>query len=313
MTHRKLAQNISVAPIMFGGNVFGWTADEATSHRLLDRFVERGFNAIDTADAYGGGGASESAIGAWLKQRKRRDDVVIATKVGFWDKRPGLSASNIAAAVEDSLRRLQTDYIDVYFAHRWDEDTPQEETLTAFGKLIESGKVRAIGASNYSAAQLEEALAVSRSAKLPAYEVLQPLYNLYDREPFEAELRDVAARNDLGVVPYFALASGFLSGKYRSQDDLKDRQRARLVSRYLNARGFQLIDALTSVAAELGAAPAQVAIAWLIGRPAVTAPIVSATTLAQLDEVLDAAALTLAPDALRRLEAASQPGAGEAG
>ncbi len=313
MTLRKLAQGISVAPIMFGGNVFGWTADEAISHRLLDRFVERGFNAIDTADVYGGGGASESTIGAWLKQRNRRDDVVIATKVGFWDKRPGLSASNIAAAVEDSLRRLQTDYIDVYFAHRWDEDTPQEETLTAFGKLIESGKVRAIGASNYSAAQLEEALAVSRSAKLPAYEVLQPLYNLYDREPFEAELRDVAARNDLGVVPYFALASGFLSGKYRSQDDLKDRQRARLVSRYLNARGFQLIDALTSVAAELGAAPAQVAIAWLIGRPAVTAPIVSATTLAQLDEVLDAAALTLAPDALRRLEAASQPGAGEAG
>ena len=312
MTHRKLAQNISVAPIMFGGNVFGWTADEATSHRLLDRFVERGFNAIDTADAYGGGGASESAIGAWLKQRKRRDDVVIATKVGFWDKRPGLSASNIAAAVEDSLRRLQTDYIDVYFAHRWDDDTPLEETLTAFGKLVAAGKVRAIGASNYSAPQLEQALAVSRSAQLPAYEVLQPLYNLYDRAPFEAALREVAVRNDLGVVPYFALASGFLSGKYRSPDDLKDRQRARLVSRYLDARGLQLIEALTSVAGELGAAPAQVAIAWLIGRPGVTAPIVSATSLAQLDEVLDAAALTLPPDALRRLEAASQPVAGEA-
>lgn len=307
MIERKLTHSASIAPIMLGGNVFGWTADEAMSHSLLDRFVERGFNAIDTADTYLlQGGESEAVIGSWLKKRGRRDDVVIATKVGYWKKRPGLSAANIEVAVEDSLRRLQTDYIDLYFAHLWDDQTPLEETLTAFAKLIEAGKVRALGASNYSAAQLSDALAVSNTLGVPAYEALQPLYNLSDRQAFEAELRDVAIASGLGVVPYFALAAGFLSGKYRSENDLSEHKRGGMVARYLNPRGLRILAALDKIATDIGATPANVAIAWLMAQPGITAPIVSATSLRQLDDVLDAASLSLPADAIAQLVAASE-------
>lgn len=306
MNKRQLTRSASIAPIMLGGNVFGWTADEAMSHRILDRFVERGFNAIDTADTYlKEGGESETVIGNWLKKRGRRNDVVIATKVGYWGKRPGLSRGNIEAAIDDSLRRLQTDYVDVYFAHLWDDKVPIEETLAAFGRLVDAGKVRAIGASNYSAAQLSASLAASEKLGLPRYQTLQPLYNLSDRQVFEAELRDVALQKQISVVPFFALASGFLSGKYRSDADLEGQNRGGMVKRHLTSRGMRILDALDKVATETGTTPAKVAIAWLIARPAITAPIVSATNIAQLDDVLDAADLDLSAEAMALLTEAS--------
>lgn len=299
---------VEIAPLVFGGNVFGWTADEARSFELLDRFAERGFNAIDTADLYAAwgpglsGGESETVLGKWLARRGRRDDVVLMTKVGMWDKRKGLSAANVEAAAEDSLRRLGTDYLDVYFAHLDDESVPLEETLGAFAKLIESGKVRAIGASNYPAARLREALAVSSDLGLPRYEVVQPEYNLYDRSGFEAELDGLAAEEGLGVVSYFSLASGFLTGKYRSAEDLRDSARAGFLKGYFDERGQTLLGVLREVATEISATPAQVSLAWLMGRPNVTAPIASATSLAQLDELMGAADLTLPREALDRLE-----------
>ena len=313
MQKRELGRSgIAIAPLVFGGNVFGWTADEDRSFALLDRFVERGFNAIDTADVYASwapglsGGESETVIGNWLARRGRRDDVVVMTKVGMWDSRKGLTAANIEAAVEDSLRRLRTDYLDVYFAHVDDESVPLEETLGAFAKLVESGKVRAIGASNYTADRLGTALAISRDQGLPRYEVIQPLYNLYDRADFESDLAGVAQEHDLGVVSYFSLASGFLTGKYRKAEDLEGKPRAAFLGKYFDERGQRVLDALLAVAEEVSARPAQVALAWLLTRPALTAPIASATDLGQLDELLDAVDLTLPETALERLEEASR-------
>ena len=313
MQKRTLGRSgLAIAPLVFGGNVFGWTADEARSFDLLDRFVGRGFNAIDTADVYSSwgpglsGGESETVIGNWLAKRGRRDDVVLMTKVGMWDQRKGLSAANIAAAVDDSLKRLRTDHIDVYFAHLDDADVPLEETLGAFARLVEAGKVRALGASNHDAARLREALAISEAKGLPRYEVMQPQYNLYDREGFELGLAAVAEEHGLGVVSYFSLASGFLTGKYRSAADLEGRPRAGFLQGYFDGRGMKLLDALRKVAADVSATPAQVALAWLMARPQVTAPIASATSVEQLDELAGAAELELPADALAELEAASR-------
>ena len=303
---------LHIAPLVFGGNVFGWTADEKRSFELLDRFVERGFNAIDTADVYSSwapglaGGESETVLGNWLARRGRRDDVVLMTKVGMWEPRKGLSAANIEAAVNGSLKRLRTDHIDVYFAHIDDQDVPLEETLGAFARLIEAGKVRAIGASNYSAERLQQALAVSQAQGLPRYEVMQPQYNLYDRADFEAGLAGVAQEHEVGVVSYFSLASGFLTGKYQSAEDLKGSARAGFMQGYFDERGQKLLGVLREVAADVSATPAQVALAWLMGRPGVTAPIASATSVAQLDELMGAAALSLPASATAALEAAGR-------
>ena len=304
---------ISIAPLVFGGNVFGWTADEATSFALLDRFVERGFNAIDTADVYSAwapgnrGGESETIIGNWLARRGRRDDVVLMSKVGMWEPRKGLRAANIEAAAAESLRRLRTDYLDVYFAHLDDANTPLEETLEAFARLIAAGKVRAIGASNYGTQRLEAALAISADKGLPRYEVLQPRYNLYDRAEFEHSLAQAASKHELGVVCYFGLASGFLTGKYRGPEDLAGKDRGGFVKAYLDPRGQRILGALDQAAAELSATPAQIALAWLIARPAITAPIASARTLEQLDQILGAARLSLPAQTMAMLDAASAP------
>ena len=313
MHKRTLGRSgLDTAPLVLGGNVFGWTADEDTSFKLLDRFVERGFNAIDTADVYSAwapglaGGESEAVMGRWLAKRGRRDDVVIMTKVGSLEARKGLSADNIAAAVEDSLRRLQTDYLDVYFAHIDDDSVPLEETLGAFSKLVEAGKVRAIGASNYSADRLREALQVSADKGLKRYEIMQPGYNLYDRAGFEQELAALAQGEELGVVSYFSLASGFLTGKYASRDDLKGAARAGFLEGFFDERGMQLLDTLRKVSADVGATPAQVSLAWLMTRPGVTAPIASATSVEQLDDILAAAEVRLPQEALDALDQASR-------
>ncbi|MBB3192352.1 aldo/keto reductase [Halomonas cerina] len=313
MQKRKLGRSdIEIAPLVFGGNVFGWTTDEQRSFALLDRFIERGFNAIDTADVYAawapelGGGESETVLGQWLARRGRRDDIVLMSKVGMWEPHKGLSAANIEAAVEDSLKRLRTDYLDVYFAHIDDQDVPLEETLGAFARLIEAGKVRAIGASNYSAERLRKALSVSQEQGLPRYELIQPLYNLYDRDDFEAELASVAQEHALGVVSYFSLASGFLTGKYSRLEDLEGNARADFLKGYFDERGQAILSELLAVSNELGAKSAQVALAWLLSRPAVTAPIASATSTPQLDEVLDSVNLTLPDGALARLDAAGR-------
>jgi aryl-alcohol dehydrogenase-like predicted oxidoreductase len=312
MDKRKLGRSgLEIAPLVFGGNVFGWTADEATSFNLLDRFVERGFNAIDTADVYSSwapglsGGESETVIGNWLKQRGRRDDVVVMTKVAKWEPRKGLSAANIQAAVEDSLKRLQTDYIDVYFAHEDDSQVPLEESLTAFSNLVEAGKVRAVGASNYDAARLREALKVSADKDLKRYEVMQPGYNLYDRA-YEQELAGLAQEQELGVVSYFSLASGFLTGKYASKDDLKGAARAGFLEGFFDERGMKLLETLRKVSADVGATPAQVSLAWLMTRPGVTAPIVSATSLEQLDDILGATEVSLPAEAIDALDKAGR-------
>ena len=313
MKKRTLGRSgLEIAPLVFGGNVLGWTADEATSFRLLDRFVERGFNAIDTADSYSqwapdlSGGESETVMGKWLARRGRRDDVLIMTKVGSLEARKGLKAGNIAAAVEDSLRRLQTDYLDVYFAHIDDHGVPLEETLAAFSKLVEAGKVRAIGASNYNAGRLREALGISAERELPRYEVIQPGYNLYERAGYEDELAGLAQEEKLGVVSYFSLASGFLTGKYRSKDDLKGAARAAFLEGFFDQRGMKLLDSLRKVSDDVGATPAQVSLAWLMTRPGVTAPIASATSLEQLDDILAAAEVTLPRNALDALDKASR-------
>lgn len=313
MHKRTLGRSgLDTAPLVLGGNVFGWTADEDTSFKLLDRFVERGFNAIDTADVYSAwapglaGGESEAVMGRWLARRGRRDDVVIMTKVGSLEARKGLSADNIAAAVEDSLRRLQTDYLDVYFAHIDDDSVPLEETLGAFSKLVEAGKVRAIGASNYSADRLREALQVSADKGLKRYEIMQPGYNLYDRAGFEQELAALAQGEELGVVSYFSLASGFLTGKYASRDDLKGAARAGFLEGFFDERGMQLLETLRKVSADVGATPAQVSLAWLMTRPGVTAPIASATSVEQLDDILAAAEVRLPQEALDALDQASR-------
>jgi aryl-alcohol dehydrogenase-like predicted oxidoreductase len=307
---------LKVAPLALGTNVFGWTADEKCSFEVLDAFVAGGFNLIDTADVYSKwikghtGGESERIIGAWLKRRGRRDDVVIATKVGVEmgpaDK--GLSRRYIFKAVETSLKHLGTDYIDLYQAHIDDTETPLEETLRAFADLVAAGKVRAIGASNYTADRLAAALAVSKAQGLPRYETLQPWYNVYDRVAFEGPLAELCRREGLGVIPYFGLASGFLTGKYRSEKDLAGSARAYRVKEMLNERGLRILAALDAVAADYDATPAQVALAWLRAK-GVTAPIASATSVAQLEELLGFAGLELRSDAVAKLDAASAGGA----
>ena len=304
---------LHVAPLALGGNVFGWNVDEKVSFALLDAFVEAGFNLIDTADMYSSwapgnrGGESETIIGRWLQRSGKREQVVLATKVAKWAERPGLSADNIAAAIDDSLRRLHTDVVDLYQAHEDDESVPLEETLGAFARLIEAGKVRAIGASNYSATRLREALQISADYHLPRYESLQPEYNLYDRAGYEAELEPLAREQELGVIGYYALARGFLSGKYRSAADAgKSRVRGgEVAAQYLNPRGLRILTALDDVAASHTATPAQVALAWLIARPGITAPIVSATRVEQLHDVLAAARLQLSAQDIAQLDAAS--------
>ena len=303
---------LKVGPLAFGGNVFGWTIDEPTSFRLLDAFVEAGFHLIDTADVYSRwapgnqGGESETIIGKWLKQSGKRDRVVIATKVGMemGPDKVGLSRPYIIRAVEDSLKRLQVDHIDLYQSHKDDPGTPLEETLGAFGELIRQGKVRAIGASNYSAERLAEALSVSKNSGLPAYQCLQPHYNLMEREGFEAGLEGVCREANLGVIPYYSLASGFLTGKYRSEADLSKSARGQGVKKYLNERGLRVLKALDQVAEQQGSTPARVAIAWLLARPGITAPIASATNLEQLADLIEATRLDLDRRSVELLDAA---------
>ena len=305
---------LQVSPLCFGGNVFGWTADDATSFSLLDAFVDAGFDFVDTADVYSrwvpghAGGESETVIGKWIARGGRRDKLVLATKVGFEmaPDRKGLSAAWIERAAEDSLRRLNTDHIDLYQSHTDDASVPLDETLRAFDRLIRAGKVRAIGASNHTAPRLAQALETSAAAGLPAYQCLQPLYNLCDRAGFEEALEPLCRDKGLGVIPYYALAAGFLTGKYRSEADAgKSARGPNTIRKYLNPRGLAILAALDEVAARVGRAPGQVAIAWMLSRPSVTAPIASATSLAQLRELLDAATLTLDADALGRLDRAS--------
>jgi len=314
MQTRPLGRSgLSIAPLMFGGNVFGWTADRETTFRLLDAFVAAGFNAIDTAEAYSSwvpghkGGESEALIGEWLEKSGKRDQVVIATKVGWHDggETGLLREANIIRAAEDSLKRLKTDVIDLYQSHKDDAGTPFEETLGAFARLIEQGKVRAVGASNISAERLQEALDVSGRTGLPRYESVQPPYNLYDRRAFEDELQPLVEREGLGVISYYGLAAGFLTGKYRSQDDLAKSTRGGGVSRYLDTRGFRILGVLDEVSDAMSATPAQVALAWLMHKPAITAPIASATSVEQFEELAKAAELKLDPATLATLDAAS--------
>jgi len=313
MDKRTLGKtDIAIAPLVLGGNVFGWSADEAASFAVLDAFAAEGLSCIDTADTYSGwvpgnsGGESETIIGRWLRKRGKRDDIVVATKVAKWSKHRGLSPANIAAAADDSLKRLGIERIDLYFAHEDDASVPLEDTLGAFARLIEAGKVRAIGASNYSGLRLAEALAVSAKHGLPRYEVVQPEYNLVARQPYEKDIEPVVRRENLGVVCYYALASGFLSGKYRGEADLgKSAVRGGAVRKYLNAHGLRVLTALDTIAAAHRATPAQVALAWLIARPSITAPIASATSVEQVRDIAAATRLTLAADEITELDAAS--------
>ena len=289
----KLATtDLDVYGLNLGTNVFGWTADEQQSFAVLDAYTAAGGNFLDTADLYGGGGGSETIIGNWLAERGSREDVVIATKLGMWDRWPGLSAKNIAAAAEDSLRRLQTDHIDLYYAHRDDPDTPLEETLTAFDALVRAGKVRHIGASNYSAERLADALSISDSNGLARYAVLQPHYNLVERD-YEHELAPLVARENLATLPYFALAKGFLTGKYRTKDAGVDSPRAGRAASYLDGRGERVLAALDAVAAARGTSVAAVALAWLRQQPTVAAPIASARTPEQLTDLVASVSLEL--------------------
>jgi aryl-alcohol dehydrogenase-like predicted oxidoreductase len=308
---------LKVAPWAFGGNVFGWTVDEATGFRLLDAFVDQGFNLIDTADVYSRwipghvGGESETLIGQWLAQGGgRREKVVIATKFGMdMPEGKGLSRKHMMVAVERSLQRLKTDYIDLYQSHRDDSDVPLEETLGAYQELIKAGKVRAIGASNYSAERLAQALKLAADTGLPRYETVQPWYNLYDRDQFEGPQQDLARREGLGVIPYFGLASGFLTGKYRSEADLKGSPRAYRAKDMLDARGMRILAALDAVGGRIGATPAQVSLAWLRAKGCI--PIASATKLEQLKELAGFVAVGLDSEAVAALDKASTIGPGE--
>ena len=314
MNKRQLGRSgLQVAPLALGGNVFGWTSDEATSFQVLDGFVGAGFNLVDTADIYSRwapgneGGESETIIGKWLKSRGHRDKVVIATKVGgdMGQGRKDISKKYILSAVENSLRRLQTDYIDLYQSH-WDDDrTPVEETLEAYGQLIKEGKVRAIGASNFTPARLRASLEASVQHGYPRYETIQPQYNLYDRQEFEKELAPICKEYEVGVISYYSLARGFLTGKYRSEADLTKSVRGGGIKPYLNERGFRILAALDEVAAQYKTTPASVAIAWVIARPLVTAPISSATSTAQLTDLIQAAALSLDAASIAVLDKAS--------
>jgi aryl-alcohol dehydrogenase-like predicted oxidoreductase len=311
---RRLGRtDLDIAPLVLGGNVFGWTADEKTSFDILDRFVDSGLNAIDTADVYSRwvpgnkGGESETIIGKWMKSRNNRDKVVVITKVGsdMGQGRTDLSASHIARAVEESLKRLQVEAIDLYLSHWPDETVPYDETLGAYQRLIEQGKIRWAGCSNLDAGQLEASLRVASQRKLPRYEVLQPEYNLYDRSSFDGPLRDLCMREEIGVITYFSLAKGFLSGKYRSEADLGQGARSGDAAAYLNERGFRILAALDAVSARHGAKPAEVALAWVIARPGVTAPIASATSIVQTDSLIRAASLKLSSEDVAELDEAS--------
>lgn len=314
MKTRKLGNSsIEIAPLALGGNVFGWTIDQPTSFKILDTFVDAGFTFIDTADIYSTwvpgnkGGESETIIGQWLKQTGKRDKVVIATKVGL-DMSPtdkGLSKAYILRAVEASLQRLQTDYIDLYQSHRDDPNTPVAETLEAYAQLIKDGKVRVIGASNYNNARLAESLEVSADRGWPRYESLQPHYNLYERADFETNLEPLCLSSKIGVIPYYSLASGFLTGKYRSEKDTVGAKRGQGITKFLNDRGFRILAALDAVAKEHNANPTRVALAWLMARPSITAPIASATSVEQLKDLTEAAYLKLSPEAIRQLNDAS--------
>jgi aryl-alcohol dehydrogenase-like predicted oxidoreductase len=304
-----------VPPITFGCNVFGWTADEKTSFALLDAWLDAGFNFLDTADVYArwvpgnSGGESETIIGKWLKARGNRDRVVLATKLGIEmaPGKKGLSRAYMQQAVEASLRRLQTDYIDLYQSHRDDPDTPIEETLSAYADLIKAGKVREIGASNFSADRLAASLKVSTEKNLPRYQSLQPHYSLVERGEFEGPLEDVCLKEQVGVIGYYSLASGFLTGKYRSKSDAEGRARGSRVEKYLDDYGMGVLKALDEVAARYEAKPGQIALAWLIARPSVTAPIASATNLEQLAELVEAAEIELDADSIALIDAASKP------
>jgi aryl-alcohol dehydrogenase-like predicted oxidoreductase len=299
-------------PLVLGGNVFGWTADKAASFRLLDRFVEKGGVMIDTADVYSSwvpghrGGESETIIGEWLRVSGKRGKVLIATKVGMLDGEGGskLAPTRIAAAAEASLARLGVDTIDLYFAHQDDEDVPQEDVLAAFGALIEAGKVRALGASNFHAARLKSALDIAMRDGLPHYRVLQPEYNLVSRHRFEGELQDLCITHNIGVVPYYGLASGFLTGKYRGEADFGKSVRGGRMAALLTGKGRAVLEAMDAVAAETGASLAQIALAWLAAQQGVTAPIASATSIEQLDELVGAWDVALSKDQLDRLTAA---------
>jgi aryl-alcohol dehydrogenase-like predicted oxidoreductase len=313
---RRLGRSdLLVPPLCLGGNVFGWTADEPTSFAILDAAVEAGLTFVDTADVYSRwipgnhGGESETILGRWMKARGNRDRVVVATKVGLemGPDQKGLSRAYVLQAVEASLRRLQTDVIDLYQSHRDDPATPVEETLEAYQALIAAGKVRFIGASNYDAARLGAALDAHEKSGLPRYESLQPSYNLCDRREYEAELEPLCRARGVGVIPYYSLAAGFLTGKYRSEADLAGRARAETVSRYLTPRGLRTLGVLDTVAARHGAKPAHVALAWLIARPGITAPIASATSVAQVHDLAKATALQLGAEDIAALDAVSAP------
>ena len=314
MKMRELGRSgIQVPPLCFGGNVFGWTADEKRSFELLDALAEAGLTFIDTANVYSAwvpghqGGESEAIIGRWLKARGGRERLVIATKVGMrmGDGREGLKPDYIRVAVEESLSRLQTDYIDLYQSHRDDENVPLEETLGAYDELIKAGKVRAVGASNYSAARLREALEISARTGLPRYESVQPEYNLMERSVYEGELQRACVENEVGVINFFSLASGFLSGKYRSRTDVEGRARGSRVEKYMDERGMRILAALDDAAREHGVKPATIALAWLMTRPGITAPIASATSVEQLQDLVAATRITLSRDATARLDQAS--------
>ena len=314
MEKRQLGNSgIEVAPLAFGGNVFGWTIDEPTSFKLLDAFVDAGFNLIDTADSYSRwkegnhGGESETIIGNWMKQRGNRDKVIIATKVGSdMGEGKSLKKNYIFKAVEDSLKRLQTDHIDLYQSHFDDLSTPVEETMDAYAELVKQGKVKAIGASNLSIERLKQSVEYSESKGLPRYETLQPLYNLYDREGFEKELQPFSLQNNIGVINYYSLASGFLTGKYRSENDLSKSARGGGVKKYLNDRGFKILQALDEVAKRYNTKPATISLAWLMAQPTIAAPIASATNTEQLNDLIASANLKLDKEAIDVLNKASR-------
>jgi aryl-alcohol dehydrogenase-like predicted oxidoreductase len=322
MQYRQLGQSsLHVSPITFGCNVFGWTADETTSFALLDAWLDAGFNFIDTADVYSrwhpgnSGGESETIIGRWLKSRGNRSKVVLATKLGIemGPGKKGLSRAYMMQAVEDSLKRLQTDHIDLYQSHRDDPETPIEETLAGYADLIKQGKVREIGASNFSAPRLAESLRVSTESGLPRYQSLQPQYSLVERTEFEGALEDLCLKEKVGVIGYYSLASGFLTGKYRSKADTEGRARGSRAEKYLNEYGLGVLAALDDVAARYNAKPGQIALAWLIARPSVTAPIASATNVDQVGELVKAADITLDTADIEQIDAASQPHQGIVG
>jgi aryl-alcohol dehydrogenase-like predicted oxidoreductase len=312
-TRRLGRSDLQIAPLMLGGNVFGWNVDEATAFAILDAFVDAGCNAIDTANSYSRwvpghqGGESETIIGNWLKRGGKRDQVVIATKVGEdMGSGRGLKRSDILREAESSLRRLQTDRIDLYQTHFDDPNTAPDETMQAYAELIAAGKVRAIGASNMSAARLKDSLAASKRLGIPRYESLQPLYNLYDRKTFETDFAPICRQEHIGVISYYSLAARFLTGKYRSAADAaQNPTRGGRVKQYLDERGLRILNGLDDVAARHAATPAQVSLAWLMARPCVTAPIVSATSLTQLGEILKSAQLKLTPVDIATLNTAS--------